>query len=385
MTKLKEQQRFRRRLLRKIAMRAKGAQGAIGAPLLEREIRRYLGSHRVQCSALYDIWCNDLGACKAMAPWVVAQQQPVVPLHYGRLRTAPVEWHNKPRRTSGYRKICRFSPIEKMWHVLINDLIHAMHEARPHIGDWRGRGRDHQMGQLLAAIHSPWQAVVVADIRRAFSTVNVDAVYDLPYLPEQLIRRAIDYRTHEFVRRDRSDDASRGDMVLIDDLEMAPCGLMEGSPASNAIFSVLLNDLPDHLDEEIQCFVYCDNVILLAPSVLHAQRAENALVRHFTGHRAGPFQVTSQVSPVFEPFEHLGYALRLADNGLEVGLSDKNWNEFCRRLDDPKKHPLEAAIWLRTSFPRLTDCELEVRHQTIIDEAAARGLVFGPTAGLAPR
>lgn len=372
MTQLKEQQRFRKRLLRKIAMRAPAAGGEIGGALLEREIHRYLVSHRVQCAALYDIWRDDLGAFEAIAPWRAAQQQPVVPFHYGRLRTTPVEWHNKRRTTSGHRKICRFSPIEKMWHVLANDLIHAMHKARAHIGDWRGRGRDQQMGQLLAAIHSPWQAVVVADIRRAFASVNVEAIYELLYLPEPLIRRAIDHRSHRFVRRDRSDDASQSDMVLFDALEVAPHGLMEGSPASNAIFSVLLNDLTDHIGEEIQAFVYCDNIILLAPSVLHAQRAENALVRYVTGHRAGPFEVTSEVTPVFAPFDHLGYSVRLADDDLHVDLSEKNWIEFHQRLEDPSKSPSEAVDWLRTSFPHLTQTELETRLQTILDEATSR-------------
>jgi hypothetical protein len=315
-----------------------------------------------------------------MALWDAAQQQPVVPLQYGRLRTAPVEWHNKPRLTSGYRKICRFSPIEKMWHVLANDLIQAMHEARPHIGDWRGRGRDHQMGQLLAAIHSPWQAVVVADIRRAFSTVNIDAIYDLPYLPEQLIRRAIDYRTHQFVRRDRSDEASQGDMALFDDLEVAPRGLMEGSPASNAIFSVLLNDLPDHVGEEIQCFVYCDNVILLAPSVLHARRAENALVRYVTGHRAGPFEVRSEVQPITRPFDHLGYSVCLEASAVRVGLSLANWQRFGHKLEDTTLRPAEATEWMRRSFTRLTEPDLSTLLQVADDEAAYRAFRSGQNA-----
>ena len=374
MTQLKEQLRFRKRLLRKIALRTGAGSGEIGAALLETETRRYLHSHQVQCAALYDIWCNDFGVNEALARWKSAQRQPLVPFDYRRFRALPVEWHNKPRRTSGYRKICRFQPLEKMWHVLAADLIGAMHDPRPHIGDWRRRGRDQQMGRLLALIGSPWQAVVAADIRCAFARVNVDAVYDLLSLPEPLVRRAIDYRSHKFVRRERSVLAIPFDKVLQHDLEVAPTGLMEGSPVSNAIFSVLMDDLPDHLGKEIEVFVYCDNIILLAPSMLHAQRAENALVRYLTGHRAGPFEVRSEVHPITRPFEHLGYSIRLVDGVITVGLSTSNWRRFGQKLDDERVPLKEAIEWLSFSFPHVSEPDLVSLLLTVLDEAAHRDL-----------
>lgn len=373
MSALKEQLRFKRRLLSKIMMRAAASGSAIGAPLLERERCRFLLSHQVQSVTRYELWREAEGESEAMARWRSAQTLPIVPMDYRRYRSGQIEWHNQPRRTSGCRKICRLPDIEKMWHVLARDLVTAQHHPRGHIGDWRGRGREHQMDQLLAAIRSEWQAVVITDIRRAFSSVNVNAIYDLPYLPEQLVHRVIDYRTHRFVRRDRSDDASQSDMVLFDDLEVAPTGLMEGSPASNAIFSVLLDDLPDHLGEEIQTFVYCDNIILLAPNMLRAQRAQSALVRYLTGHRAGPFEVRLEVRPITIPFEHLGYSICLDAGAVRVGLSSTNWLRFGHKLEDATLRPEEAIEWMMRSFPHLTEPDLGTLLQVATDEAAYRG------------
>ena len=372
MSALKEQQRFKRRLLKKITMRSAASECVIGGPLLERERNRYLLSHQVQSATRYDLWREADGELSALARWRDAQSAPVVPMDYRRLRSGCVEWHSQPRKTSGFRKICRLTAIEKMWHVLAADLVTAQHNPRCHIGDWRGRGREHQMEQLLDAIRSEWQGVVVADIRRAFPSVNADAIYELHFLPDALVRMAIDYRTHRFVRRERSVAVPPYSGLSARDLEVAPTGLMEGSPASNAIFSVLLDDLPDHLGEEITTFVYCDNIILLAPSMLHAQRAENALVRYVTGHRAGPFEVRSEVQPVFRPFEHLGYSIQVCDGAIRVGLSTTNWLRFNQKLEGAQINLNEAINWLRTSFPQLRDPAKSNLLQLALDEAACR-------------
>lgn len=374
MTSVQAHRRFKRRLLQKIRQRSGAvAADSITVSLVERERNRFLGSHAVQCATLHEIWREEVGAEAAQVRWDAAQRAPVVPRDYRRFRGSPVEWYHKPRRTTGCRKICQFGDVEKMWHVLARELIVAQHRPRPHVGDWIGRGRDWQMGQLLAAINSPWQGVVCADIRRAFASVNIDAVYDLPFLPEPLIRRAIDYRTHQFVRRERSALAREVALVAPHDLEVAPSGLMEGSPASNAIFSVLLDDLPDHLGERIQAFTYCDNIVLLAPSMLHAQQAEIALVRYLTSHRAGPFEAISSVQSVCEPFEHLGYTLQYDQGGrLAVELSQRNWNRLGERLDDEQVDLTATAAWLASSFRHCSSERVGEYVQRLADEAAHR-------------
>ncbi|MEV4935724.1 hypothetical protein [Sphingobium sp. LSP13-1-1.1] len=362
---LQQQRRFARRLLNKIGHRSQVRGNAITAELRAREIERFLAAHPVQSAALYDIWADEYGAVQA-EEWRSARQRGLIYNYdYRRLRARPVEWYPKRRGTSGFRKICMFGSEEKMWHRLARDLIRAQHQPREHIGDWRGRGRDDQMKKLIAAIKSPWQAVVVADIRRAFEHVNVDAIYDLPYLPEPLIRRAIDHRTHRFVCRERSH--RQGDIALPDDVDtigMVPSGLMEGSPASNAIFSVLMDDLPDHLDETIQAFVYCDNIILLAPDKSQARRAKTSLAVYLSGHRAGPFTITAN-APVLvtEGFEHLGYSLRLKTK-VEVGLSLQNWIELTRKVEGATSREA-IETWLATSFSLLAGVPLEAIRQNL--------------------
>ena len=333
----------------------------IAAGQRQREIERYLTSHAVQSAVRHEIWSRKHGVEEANARWQLAQQAPVVALDYRRSRNQPINFYHKPRSTSGVRKICSLPDTVKMWHSMAHDLIAAQHHPRPHIGDWRGRGRDWQVDQIREALVSPRQAVVSADIRHAFAGVNFDAVYELPYLPEPLIRRAIDYRSHRFTRRERSElawDVSRAACNNDHEdnhgiLERSPSGLMEGSPVSNAIFSVLLDDLPDHLDEGIQAFVYCDNIILLAPTMSCAQRAEEALLRYLTGHRAGPFEIRSSISRVSQRFEHLGYSLRrLPGMPPDVGISRNGWLKLVDRLfSEPRD--LEAAWrWLKASYGR---------------------------------
>lgn len=252
-----------------------------------------------------------------------------------------------------------------MWHLLARDLIVAQHQPRSHVGDWKGRGRDAQMAEIVAAISSEHQAIVCADIRRAFASVNIDAVYDLPFLPEPLIRRAIDYRSHQFVRRERSAYAKKVALAAPNDLEVSPSGLMEGSPASNAIFSVMMDDLQDHFGTCVKAFSYCDNIILLAPNISQAQRAEASLVAYFTNHRAGPFEVISFAQSTSVPFEHLGYEMQWQD-GIEVRLSTTNWLRLMQRLE--REDVKGAQEWLSTSFCSCSPRSLSTYERVIAGE-----------------
>jgi hypothetical protein len=224
------------------------------------------------------------------------------------------------------------------------------------------------MAEIASALTSEQQAVVCADIRCAFASVNIDAAYDLPFLPRPLIRRAIDYRSHQFVRRERS-DARDVALASSSNLEMPPSGLMEGSPVSNAIFSVFMDDLTDHVGECIRVFSYCDNIILIAPSMSQAQQAEAALVAYFTSHRAGPFEVVTSVQSICEPFDHLGYEMQW-QNELEVRLSMTNWRRFMERLE--RGQIAEARTLLRTSFPACSASHRWCYDQVIAHEAAFR-------------
>jgi hypothetical protein len=351
-----QHRRFRDRLQKQIARRsAAGNSGVITTGLLSRETERYMTSHAVQSSVLYDLWLRKHGLPEAQRLWASAQQTPVCPYSYRRLRPPVIAFFHKARSTEGVRKICRFADIEKMWHVIARDLIVAQHQPRPHIGDWVGRGRDWQIDQIRAALTSSRQGVVCADITRAFASVNIDAAYELPYLPEPLIRRAIDYRSHRFVCRERSEYARDVYLAVRNDgdLERSPSGLMEGSPASNAIFSVLMNDLPDRIGNGIRAFVYCDNIILIAPTMSRALQAREALVQYLIGHRAGPFGIRSHVCTVGDSFEHLGYSLwKRGAREADIGLSTSGWLKLVDRLYGTNRDSEEIATWLKASYGR---------------------------------
>jgi hypothetical protein len=370
MMTLHEQQRYRKRMLNTIGHRSGlPASNSIGANLLEREVHRYLNSGAVQSAVLEEIWRKKFGSDEAQLRWRTSQQAPLIARDYRRFRSCPVEWHHKPRRTSGYRKLCNFSDVEKMWHRLASDLIVAQHRPQPHIGDWPGRGRDMQMKQICAAICSGAQFVVCADVRTAFASVCTDALYQLPFLPEPIIRRAIDYRTHRFVRRERRTFASKIALAMPDNLEVPPSGLMEGSPASNAIFAFLLDDLPDHLSDNIVAFCYCDNIILIATDIVVAQQAEIALIEYFASHRAGPFDAVTSLHSVREPFEHLGYTLQWED-GLRVRLSPNNWCKLMERVENDSF--AETLLWLQSSFGRCSNEEVWNYVYVALEEHYAR-------------
>jgi len=359
---LAQQSRFRRSLLKRIARRrGVEATSRIANAQAKREMERYLSSHGVQSVVRHEIDTQTCGVEEATARWQAAQQAPIVPINYRRTRCQLIRFFHKPRSTSGVRKICALPDTLKMWHVLAQDLVVAQHQPRPHIGDWRGRGREWQIDQIRSALVSSRQAVVCADIKHAFASVNVDALYGLPYLPEPLIRRALDYRSHRFIRRERSEYAWEAIRAACNDdhddlhgvLERSPSGLMEGSPASNAIFSVLLDDLPDHVGEGIQAFVYCDNIILLAPTRSCAQQAEGALARYLSEHRAGPFEMRSSVHYASEGFEHLGYFLRrLPLFPTTVGLSRNGWLKVADRLFQQPMDRDAFAQWFMASYSR---------------------------------
>lgn len=379
MASLAQQRRGKRRRLAKIAGLSRSGTSSIIANMLEREILMFLNSHEVQSATLFKIWNKQLGAKKAMQRWKERQLAPIVCSNFNRLPPEPVRWRPKKRNTSGYRKICSLPSTLKMWHVLANDLVRAQHRPRPHIGDWperkheRERGRDRQVRDIANSIVAHDQWVVIADVRRAFQTVNVDALYELPYLPQSLTRRAIDHRSLSFAGGVGGTPAWDDTSSLHDYLEMAPVGILEGSPASNALFSVLLDDLPDHLNDTIKVFVYCDNIVLLVPSQTQAQQAATALDRYFAVHPAGPFEVTFECRSVRAGFDHLGYSIRRQlDGETIVDLGLRNWKKLNKQLCNPERSKEEIKKWLGGSFTAI-DIQRRQVWDSLIDEQPTFG------------
>lgn len=226
-----------------------------------------------------------------------------------------------------------------------------------------------QIREIADAINRWEQWVVIADVRKAFPTFDPSAIYELHSLPEDLVRRAIDSRNLNFTGGMRSNPTWAEDTPMCDDLEMDPTGLLEGSPASNAIFSVFLNDLPDHMPEGIRPFVYCDNIVLVCSSEAYAQQAESSLIRYFSDHRAGPFEVTSECRPVWHGFDHLGYSIMHNFGVTRVGLSVRNWEKLHRRIRSKEQNEVEPVEWLHASFSALHGHERAPYEIMILDGA----------------
>lgn len=349
MSLLNQQRRETRLRLAQIASRSTFS-GAIARSSQCLLIDHFLHSNGVQALARYEI-LSRLGENSAERRWQGFSASTET-YRLAELAPATIRCRSKEKPCGGHRSVCRLPSELKMWHLLSKKLLTALHSPGEHAGDWLGRGRDDQIRKLAAAIVDPKQHVVVADIRSAFSSVNFDALYDLLPLPTELVARALDPRRHNVVISGRRPN---GDSIIPHSGadKMAPVtGILEGSPASNAIFSVLLDDLPDHVIEGITCFTYCDNIILVAPDRERALEAKQALAEYLNGHPAGPFylRADSYVADVIEGFDYLGYRIAFDPVGgsTRVDLSNRNWIKLQKRHDQNGVD--DASQWLRAHF-----------------------------------
>lgn len=368
----------RRSLLKHIARRANVSFGFHANHLLKHQCEMFLSSYSVQTATLFDIWTDKYDFDNALVRFTDASEHRVART-LGRFRPPPVKFFHKKRSTQGYRKLCHFSEVALMWQRMGADLVHAQHKPGPHIGDWRGRGQHWQIDGIARSIKTPYQHAVVADIKRCFESVNFDEIYNLPHLSEAFIRKVLDHREMTFIQHDVSAKPLSVHEGATYYFERAPTGLMEGSPASNVIFSVLMDDLPSRFNRHIQVFVYCDNIILLAPDEKQAMQAQNILVRYLAEHRAGPFECRSEVQSVNRPFDHLGYQIvRRHDGRVSVGLSDANMKKLNFMIQEEGKDLADVSNWLLASFPSCTVANTRIHVQMLIDEAFSRSTCSKP-------
>lgn len=326
---------------------------------IERLIDSYLADQMVQLAVLDEIYAEKTGAKNRVTWWPKLTSQPTAPRSYERLRQ-PVEWFHKRKASGGTRKVCDLPIGTKLFHVLAKDVLTATHNPGRHIGDWPGRGRDwlvQRLAEQLAKSHN--QFVVVTDIRSCFASINPDVTYQLRHLPERFVRIVLDSRSQRFIRKPEGCIDRPITVLCISDGEAIPRGLLEGSPASNAILAILLNDLADQFEEGVSVFIYCDNIVLVAPDEEMAVRAGSTLRRYCSSgrlgclslHQDGPF-----IRPVTSSFDFLGYSFRARGDGhLRVDLTDDNYTDFIGRLDDLTKEPQSVFQRQLASFPALSD------------------------------
>ena len=143
--------------------------------------------------------------------------------------------HNGERR---FRVLCNLGPRLRVQHLMIKDALLAAFRPGEHIYDLKGRGRDIEASEILAAVVAGYDHAFVGDIESSFDCFSREAFARLPLpevvvqwnlLPEDLRLAHSAEREEENVRSiplsiDRGGPSCSG-----------PRGLIQGSSASNII------------------------------------------------------------------------------------------------------------------------------------------------------
>jgi hypothetical protein len=292
-------------------------------------------------------------------------------------RPQPIRWRFKERRSGSLRIVCNFPIAYRVSHRLALNVIRAQVIPPAHIFGWHGRGRDRAVEAVANALRTHGSHVLVADVRRCFEHVEMDAIYDLDLLPSELIRNALDYRSLTFRRYGEIPRQRNGLPYGREELERTgPRGLMEGSGPSDALIAVLFDDLPSHFSERLRLFVYGDNIVAVAASAEAISHAEQTLARYMAGHRAGSFFLRTEQTAAADGFEFLGYRIWAPSPGnVEVEQSDANWCKALRKLEEQAGDhvafdPEMLAADVLQGFPALTTEYRELLCELAADELA---------------
>lgn len=379
---LKQLESENRRLLRSIAGHAKSRSSPIGQAAFDSACNRFLVSRAARTLAL-----AKAKGCRNREIDVQAIFCEIKPIRNWQdaLAQVPrkVHWVKTPKRSGGYRQTCSLPMDLKMWNYMTRSILLRTYAPRQHIGHWPKRGRDNQIEQIRACCGAPGIVAIRADVRDAYGSVRCDAIYEFLDLPAELIRGAIDARinSYEYVGGCSIDavcsstHSTAGNM----EAETAPQGLLQGSPTSDLVFSILLDDLPDQIPENLACFSYSDNVIVLSRSEREAQSVSDNLADYFNRHPAGPFVIRQDIEPLGGcGFDHLGYWFRW-DNGvpqdrgrLWVGMNTRNHSRFEKSLEHPEDFEVTGFDYVRRSFSASTPQALDVYAHQAAEAGLAR-------------
>lgn len=168
--------------------------------------------------------------------------------------------------------------------TLAKDLMHAQHEPASHIHDWPDRGGcPGAVAHARDAIQHHGRYVVVADIRDCYPSFNPDYLYQIDLLPPEPSRAALDSRELRY--------SLRGDVPYGYDRteQTRPRGLLQGGAASSSILAYALNDLPEHLPNDVVPICQSDNFIIVCRSRVECEAAAEALSRYYAATRRARF------------------------------------------------------------------------------------------------
>ena len=187
---MNQMRRYRQNLLGKIRCRAAAPRTSTTVDLLMRETLRYARSEAVRICAVAHVVGGEL-------PSNVLEQiaRTVDPLHPC---TTDITWQSIPNSTGGSRKICKLPLSVAVGQVIALDLLHNLHRPREHIYDWPGRGCHSYVKAAAGAIRAQGPFALIADVMACHASVNPQALYDIEFLPTELIQNCLDSRQLRF-------------------------------------------------------------------------------------------------------------------------------------------------------------------------------------------
>jgi len=365
----------RKRQLKQINSYAQHGDSQINRERLDKAIYGYLNSRTVRALAIAELENVDPLKMASRVNELRAQMDASLSWDETLANCCKhIRWNYQPKSSRGVRQVCSLPTHLKAWNKIVKCLIEAIHSTGPHIADCRGRGRDWQIKQITQVLTRRGLSVVVADVTNAFASVQPDALYQFLNLPDELIRGALDARSFTFshnIEKSRGEVSSKYPRLRLPNSGMPPQGLMQGSPTSNAVFGLLLIDLPDQLPENLGCFVYCDNIVVVTEDERTAQSVNYALAEYFIRHPAGPFSIKSEIECYNAfGFDHLGYWFHWPCDRPRVALSTKNSNRFNRSLEEPSEDRLNGMEYVRACFPACTQDAMDF-YELVASELAS--------------
>lgn len=251
----------------------------------------------------------------------------------------PVLIKRKKGSSSGHRQICTLPSRLKASHKMIASVIQAQTPNNDAFFHKKGGGRDRCVQKALNLLLAGFRYVSHIDINNCHPSVNLDILSFLP-AQEKYLRNTLRPENLKFKMKPEREktEAIRACKTLYSYQDVChsdgPTGLMQGSPASAAILSWILQDipLPDALDGHV--LVYADDILILASTIGKRREIERAVIQYLQGHPAGPFEMATKPYRLNHPFDFLGYEFSFIGSLRHpiTDISQQNLNKLERKL-----------------------------------------------------
>lgn len=251
----------------------------------------------------------------------------------------PISWWSKRKSDGTSRTIASLPLAIKARHWQLALLLRPLTPQLQAIFNLPGRSRDQLVCEVRDRLNNGFSHVARYDIRDCFPSINPEALRTLP-LPRKEIEHYLIPDALTFVQRGATHDhhgdpsgkhsgSSHGAHTGTIRRPRGPRGLIQGSPASNAILAYLLQDLPP-VGPDAEARTYGDDFIVVGRSADVCRNAGHTLAEHLLQCRYGPLDLRMLDDSEDGYFEALGYSFRCDAPGgcWSVDLSRKNYNKL---------------------------------------------------------